>query len=67
MNDVRNGLLALLGQASAFADIDPLCADSVEMLEACKETGQLMRAEIIALLKQVPKEYDNVFGTDSAA
>ena len=53
---IRNGLLALLGKASAITAIDPLCADSVEMLEAAKETGAMMRNEILEMLKLMPKE-----------
>jgi hypothetical protein len=56
---IRNGLLTLLGQASAVAAIDPLCLDSVEMLGAAKETGVTMKDEILALLKMMPKEQDN--------
>ena len=52
---LRTQLLGLLGQASAFRTIDPLCSDSVEMLEAAKETGKAMHTTILAMLKMMPK------------
>lgn len=51
---LRSQLLGLLGQASVFQIIDPLCADPVEMLMAAKETAQAMQATILAMLSTMP-------------
>ena len=55
MNQMRQALLALYGQASAFRLIDLQDPDHTAQLRAAKETGKLIADGLLQLISMTPK------------